>query len=223
MVIYKVSHEDYFQFTEIIATRYDYKFEYVAGDIVHLQDGEALPSWYIDYVLSNDFATYQIKIPRIEHLMSATKKHDIIIANVNFALKLQTRGKNISIYSQGAAVYIEIKETVRIPDLVAVKTNEEKRNKMHDILNPVALFEVLSKSTKKTDKMEEYKTIESVVEYVMIDQNKPYLNINRRISETKWEEEIFTSLNDQVKLESLNTNISLSEVYEGINWNEKED
>jgi Uma2 family endonuclease len=138
---------------------------------------------------------------------------------------MATIDKNIVIYSQSASIYIEIKEVVRIPDLAAAKIKEEKRNKLHELLNPIALFEVFSKSTKKideTEKLEEYKSIESVVEYVMIDQNRPYVSINRRITETKWEQETFTSMSSNIHLISLETHIPLSEIYKNIDWEEKE-
>jgi Uma2 family endonuclease len=222
MVVYKLSHEEFFQFTEKLASVEDFKFEYADGKVFPIQGGESLPSWYISYVLSQDFPSYQIKT---NFNMATTKRHDTIVSNLHALLKWQTKGKQYAVYVQGTSVYVEVKEVIRVPDLVATKRNEEKRNKMHELLNPLALFEVFSKSTKKideTEKLEEYKSIESVVEYVMIDQSKPYVNLHRRITENKWEQETFTSLNSAVHLTSLETTISLSEIYENIDWNEKE-
>lgn len=222
MVVYKLSHEEFSQFTQKLEGVEDFKFEYVAGNIFPIQGGKPLPSWYIDYVLSEDFPLYQIKT---DFNMAATKKHDRIVSNLHLILGWATRDKNIVIYSQSASIYIEIKEIVRIPDLVAAKINEEKRNKMHELLNPLALFEVFSKSTKKideTDKLEEYKSIESVVEYVMIEQSRPYVNVNRRITETKWEQETFSSLSEVITLTSIGTSLPLSEIYRNVDWEEKE-
>jgi Uma2 family endonuclease len=221
-VIYKLSHEEFFQFTEKLASVEDFKFEYANGKVFPLQGGESLPSWYIDYVLSQDFPSYQIKT---NFNMAATTKHDTIVSNLHILLGSAVKGKDIIIYSQSTNIYIEIKETIRVPDIVATKRSGQKRNKMHELLNPLALFEVFSKSTKKideTEKLEEYKSIESVVEYVMIDQQKPYVSLHRRVQESKWEQETFTALNSAVHLTSLATTISLSDIYENIDWDEKE-
>ncbi|GAB4115141.1 MAG: hypothetical protein OHK0057_01220 [Thermoflexibacter sp.] len=87
------------------------------------------------------------------------------------------------------------------------------------MLNPLAIIEILSKSTKNLDqtrKMEAYQSIETLIAYILIDQYKPYVVIHRRISANKWEQEYLTSMSSKVDLESIGYSLSLSEIYEGV-------
>jgi Uma2 family endonuclease len=221
MAIFKVSLDDFYEIVEKMEATTHFRFEYVRGEIFPVQGGEPLPKHYLESILYKDFPHH---LTEIETPM-ATKRHDKIIANLQRFLSFRTMDSDIVLYSQGTYVYIELKGTVRIPDLAAAKESTEKRNKKHQLLNPRTLFEIFSKSTQKideTEKLEEYKSIASVEEYVMIAQDTPHVSVHRRVNNTDWGQENLNNLSDTLYLQSMETSISLSEIYKNINWEEQE-
>jgi Uma2 family endonuclease len=202
--------EDYYKFTERVAGR----FEFADNQIIEANIGEAVEDSLIAYILSDDFDTNEL--PEFE---MPTLLHDILVSNIHILLGLLLKGTSFRPYSQLTAVYAEDKNKNRLPDIVVVKKEEENRNKKYQLLNPIFLIEVLSKSTQKidqTDKLEEYQGIESVQEYMMVSQDQVKVTIYRRITAKKWEEEIFTELTEKVVIQSLNIELSLKDIYEDV-------
>jgi Uma2 family endonuclease len=190
-------------------------FEYVEGQIFPVQSMKAVEESLIDYVLSADFdekeITTQFDMP--------TQKHDRIVTNLYGNFFIITKKKKIMVYAQATTVLIPEIGRGRNPDIVLVDEKNEKRNKLHQILNPIAVFEVLSKSTQakdKSDKLTEYQQIESLQAYVIISQFETQVTIFQRIAKNKWEQEILSSAEESFFLKCVETEIYLKDIYEGI-------
>ncbi len=210
------SYEDYLTFLEK-AEEGDiaHKFQYFDGEIIPAHSGTPLPEWFVSYVLSEDFGTQPITLI----FEMPTQNHDIITSNLHGILGIFSRDKDVRVYSQGTYIRLEVSSKTPLPDIVLTSKSGEKRNKYHQLLNPLAVIEILSKSTKnldQTQKMEAYQSIETLVEYVLIDQYKLHVAIHRRISQNKWEQEYLTDMSSKVHLESIGYSLSLSEIYEGV-------
>lgn len=210
------SYEDYLAFIQR-AEEGDIqpKFQYFDGEIIPTNTGTPLPEWFVSYVLSDDFGTQPITLI----FDMPTQNHDIITSNLHGLLYDFSKGKDVRVYSQGTYIHLEVSSRTPLPDIVITSKSEEERNKYHQLLNPLAIVEILSKSTKKfdqTQKMEAYQSIETLMEYVLIDQYKPHVAAHRRISENKWEQEYLTQMSQQLHLGSINYSMTLSEVYEGV-------
>ena len=105
--------------------------------------------------------------------------------------------------------------------MVADKAREQ-RNQQHQVLNPL---EVLSKSTAakdKSDKLEEYQTLESLQDYVIIWQDTPKAVVYRKISPNKWEQEILTGPEAILTLQTLAVSVPLKYLYAGVDFSETE-
>jgi Uma2 family endonuclease len=93
------------------------------------------------------------------------------------------------------------------------------------VKNPVLIVEVLSPDTEeydRTDKFFKYRKIESFKEYVLISQNKMWVEVFYR-QEGKdgkpldlWLYSAYSSESDQIQLRSLAIEISIKELYEGV-------
>jgi len=210
------SYEDYLAFLERAEEgAIPQKFQYFDGEIIPTNTDKPLPEWFVSYVLSNDFGTQPITLI----FDMPTQNHDIITSNLHTALGIFSKGKDLRVYSQGTYIRLELSTKTAMPDLVLTSKSEEKCNNYHQLLNPLAVVEILSKSTKKFDqiqKMGAYQHIETLVEYVLIDQYTPHIWVYRRISENKWEQEYFTQMTNNLRLESVDYSMSLSEIYEGV-------
>ena len=143
----------------------DAKFEFVNGHIIPLYEINPVEESFIDFVLSPGFDPQLIS----KVFEMPTQLHDLIVSNLHILLGILFKKTNYRIYSQSSHVFIQWIEGSRIPDLVVVDKKSEKRNKMHQILNPVLMIEVLSKSTQNIDKsvkLEEYQSLDTLEEYL---------------------------------------------------------
>lgn len=83
---------------------------------------------------------------------------------------------------------------------------------------PKLIVEVLSSSTKAFDadeKFEDYKKIDALEEYVLISQDKPYVQCYRRQSDGTWKATVYER-NEQVYLESIELRFDILELYRGL-------
>jgi Uma2 family endonuclease len=212
------SYEDYLAFLERAEEGdIQQKFQYFDGEIIPTNTEKPLPEWFVSYVLSNDFGTQPITLI----FDMPTQNHDIITSNLHGLLYTFSKGKDVRVYSQGTYIRLEMSSRTPLPDIVITSKSEEERNKYHQLLNPLAIIEILSKSTRKFDqmqKMEAYQSIETLMEYVLIDQYKPHVAVHRRISANKWEQEYLTKMSQQLHLGSISYSLTLSEIYEGVEF-----
>jgi Uma2 family endonuclease len=106
------------------------------------------------------------------------------------------------------------------PDLVVVCGDPFFTDEHVDtITNPKVIVEVLSPSTADYDsggKFRLYRTLDSFQEYVLISQDEAEVQVYRKKSSEFWNIEIVTRLDAMVRLESIQVEFPLSEVYRGI-------
>lgn len=82
--------------------------------------------------------------------------------------------------------------------------------------NPLLIVEVLSPSTERIDlseKLNNYISIESLLEYVVVSQNTPYLRVFRR--RCNWLTESYYA-DDTVNLESVGLEIKVEQIYRRV-------
>jgi Uma2 family endonuclease len=211
----KITQDDYYKFVERVEAR----FEFDGKNIVALHSGIPVDESLVAYVLSDDFEPKNLPF-----FPMATEQHDNIVSNLHTFLGNIFRTTDFRVYSQQTGVAVaslEEDNKSRLPDLIVVKKGGQQRNAKHEVINPIVLIEVLSKSTQKIDKsekLEEYQALESLQEYIMIAQDQPKVVRYRRIGEKKWEEEIFDSLQETIKVTSLSIEINLQTIYEDVSF-----
>ncbi|HEX8369915.1 MAG TPA: Uma2 family endonuclease, partial [Pyrinomonadaceae bacterium] len=84
------------------------------------------------------------------------------------------------------------------------------------LLNPIAVFEVLSKSTEKRDrgdKAEDYYRLESLKDYVLVSQNRVRVEHFSRQKNNEWTLKIYENLEEVLELKSINCQIPLKLIY----------
>ncbi len=108
------------------------------------------------------------------------------------------------------------------PDvLVVCETPKYFDNNEVLLINPVLIVEVLSRSTGKYDrttKFDEYKTLASFKEYVLIDQKKCYVETRFQEEPNLWREHTYTELSEKVMLKSVDCAIEMSMIYRKIEF-----
>lgn len=207
-------------FAKFIEKIIEQKVEFAGGEFIPVHDTKPLPSDLVDYILSDDFDEKELTF----QFPMATEKHDDITSNIHTIFGILARkNQTMKVYSQGTLIYIHLNGKTRIPDVVIVAKNNNYRDELHRVFTPLVAIEVLSKSTQakdKTEKLEEYQSIDSLQSYVLISQDKPQAVIYSRIEEDLWQQQILKGLDKEMKIESIDSQISLKEIYESIAFEE---
>jgi len=101
------------------------------------------------------------------------------------------------------------------PDIMAACEEDTNGNDYYRT-NPILIVEVLSKPTQRTDlneKLDSYKQIDSLLEYVVVSQNTPWIRIYRR--RNNWQLEAFGA-EDSLVLESIDLELPVTDIYRRV-------
>lgn len=158
----------------------------------------------------------------ITKLPMARGPHNEIIMNVGTALNIsiKSNGKKYRVLGGQQKVYLPTLNFGVFPDVLVVTDKPLYWDENQVLLiNPILIIEVLSKGTKKYDrngKFTEYKTLESFQEYLLIDQNKCYVESHFREGSNVWKGTDYKDINDSIFLKSIDCTISIADIYENI-------
>lgn len=89
------------------------------------------------------------------------------------------------------------------------------------LINPLLVVEVLSKSTASYDKrakFDKYKTLESFKEYVLVEQNKCYVEVRYQLRKGLWQETIYEDINEKINLQSIGIQLDIKDIYQNITF-----
>lgn len=158
----------------------------------------------------------------ITKLPMARGPHNEIIMNVGNALKnvFKARGKKYRVFGGQQKVYLPALNFGVYPDvLVITDTPKYWDDNQVLLINPIVVIEVLSKGTKKYDrsgKFSEYKTLESFKEYILIDQNKCFIETHFKEKTHVWQGTDYNDITGSIYLKSLDCSIDIADIYENI-------
>ena len=148
--------------------------------------------------------------------------HDMISGNVYAALHSFARSGSCLAFTSNMKLKIDAHNLYLYPDamLICGKPQFEK-NRTDVVLNPILLVEVLSKSTESYDrgkKFEFYRTLATVQEYLLIDQERLYVEHYRKLHMGRWEYTVVPGFDETVKLQSIQLEIPIQLLYEQVDW-----
>ncbi|MEG4197078.1 Uma2 family endonuclease [Microcoleus sp. Pol12A5] len=149
------------------------------------------------YVSPEDYLAAE-KVSPIKHeyrqgeiyaMAGASKAHVIISGNVFALLRNHLRGSGCIPYMADMKVMLDTSNFYYYPD-VAVSCDERDKNAGEDFIRyPRLIVEVLSQTTAafdRGDKFADYRTSESLQEYVLINQERVSVECFRRNAEGFW-------------------------------------
>jgi Uma2 family endonuclease len=153
----------------------------------------------------------------------ATREHNLIETNIVRELSLQVKDRDCEVY--GGNMKVRVPVSYRYPDATVVCGTPMFEDLETDVLlNPTAIFEVLSRSTEtydRGDKFAEYRRRESLQAYVLVSQLTPHIEIYKRQG-NDWLFSEVSGLEAVVKLESIGCTLNLTEVYEKVDFSQAE-
>ena len=151
-------------------------------------------------------------------MTGASNFHDDIVTNVIIALGNKLRSSGCKPRTADTALRTAIKR-VRRPD-VTIDCAESQPNS-YESHNPIAAFEVLSPTTRKTDgglKLTEYQHHPTLQTIVHIDPDRMDVAVFRRDDTGAWSGENLTSASDQIQIAGTPAVLTLAEIYDGLSF-----
>jgi Uma2 family endonuclease len=154
----------------------------------------------------------------IFQMAGVKRNHSTISQNISRSMGNQLEEKPCEVH--GSDIKILIREGHYVyPDVSVVcdEINFDANNTT--LFNPIVIFEILSKSTEARDrgeKAEDYFKLESLRDFVMIAQNRYRVEHYSRIEGGKWTFEVLESLENMLVLDSINSEISLKNIYSKV-------
>jgi Uma2 family endonuclease len=157
----------------------------------------------------------------------ASPEHNQIVANVVTEFNVQLKKRPCIVYPSDLPLKAEKREHGRYPDVTVVcgEPQFHKSKYLKALLNPTVLVEVLSTSTEEFDretKIEEYRSIPSLREYLLIAQDRCHVEHYVRQAANQRLLTEFNDMQDAIHLPSINCRLILSDVYDKVKRPEAE-
>jgi len=179
---------------------------------------------YIEYYSETDYLDAERAAPvRHEYvagevfaMAGASKVHGTLAGNAFIALRQHLRGKPCGVWMADMKVRVKVDSAYYYPDVVvtcdAVDLGPDSPKDYVEA--PKLVLEVLSDSTEPVDRREKllsYRRLESLEEYVLIDQNKAWVEVYRRTPDG-WVQDVYEA-GASVRLASVDLAVPLAELY----------
>jgi Uma2 family endonuclease len=162
---------------------------------------------------------------KITPMPGGTFNHSLIATNTSTALNLaieNSANEKFLVCNSDMKIYVPKLLSVVYPDAVVVFQQPQYYNGRYDIItNPLLVVEVTSPSTSKYDrglKYIHYKTLPSFKEYVIIEQDFPWVTASFKTAENTWNDVEATQLDQSVFLRSINCSIDLKRIYKNVEF-----
>ncbi len=150
--------------------------------------------------------------------------HNTLALNIAAFLKYALRGKAFRFFAGDVKVWIPRYRKLTYPDVMAISGEPVPYSSRTDTLtNPCLIVEILSRSTEeydRTDKFRFYRSLDSLREYVMVDQYRLEVQQYVKTEEGFWLYRVYESLEDVIAFSAINTEMSIGEIYDGIQLEE---
>lgn len=161
----------------------------------------------------------------IVEMSGGSPEHSLLGNRIGRLLGNQLDEKGCLVYSSGVKIKVPTLPPYRYADVSALcgQPVYEDLGKQRLLVNPVLIVEILSPSTEKYDrdiKFKAYKSIESLREYLLISQEEKFVVLYSKYNEKFWIQSEYVS-GETLKLESVDCELSVDEIYQGIIFSEE--
>lgn len=145
--------------------------------------------------------------------------HSRLQRNILIALDTPLRDRGCESFTSDFRVRVSARMYV-YPDVSVVCGQPLLADDHKDILlNPVAIFEVLSPTTEKFDrgvKLQHYRTIESLKEYILVDQDQVRIEQYTRQDGNIWTLRDHQVLEEELTMNSIGVSLPLRRIYDRV-------
>jgi Uma2 family endonuclease len=178
------------------------------------------PSMSVEEYLQIDRSSIETRYEYIDGYVSmlagGTLDHTTIGANIISILRHSMRGTPCRVFTSDARV--RLSSTRFVYPNASISCDEQDRGQSDNVQSPRLVVEVLSPSTEGYDRGRKfgfYRECPTIQEYLLIDAQRPMLEVYRREKHDLW---IFRAyrLDADVELTNLGVRFPVSDVYEDV-------
>lgn len=178
------------------------------------------------YMTEAEYLAHEIRSPvrneyvagHIYAMTGASLRHNVITLNIASLLRNHLRGSPCRAFMADAKLRVAKTHSIYYPDVLvtcdprhlSVSTSD------HLVDTPRLIVEVLSESTAGTDrreKLQAYRSLPSLLEYMLVSQDEALLEIHRRSGDIGWQIITLTP-GDPVELQSVELTTDFPAIYE---------
>jgi Uma2 family endonuclease len=180
-----------------------------------------------EYLELEEKALYksEYKDGEIIPMTGETGNHNKITLAIAAILLYALRRKKYEVFMGDMRLWIPQYKEYTYPDVMVTDGNAVYTGKNNTtITNPLLIVEVLSKSTKnydQGDKFTFYRSIPQFKEYFLVQQNQYQVMHYSKTNEGEWIFREYKCEDDIVKLQHLDFEISLVDIYQDVNFEDK--
>ena len=146
-------------------------------------------------------------------------EHNLIAMNLGREISSALKDRPCLVLGSEMKVWMAAANTFAYPDLSGLCGRPEFHDERRDVYtNPAFIIEILSDSTETYDrggKFHRYQTLPSLREYVLVSQHTIAVDVYRR-HEAGWLYQSLQSLDDTLRLDSVDAAPPLAEIYRGV-------
>ena len=157
---------------------------------------------------------------RIFAMAGASEPHTEIVDNITYLIYPQLRKSGCRASTHDTKVRPKTATNYHYPDIVIrCGTPQYEDDKKDILLNPIAIFEVLSPSTESYDRVVKYNRyleIESLRDYVLVSQSVARVEHHAKNEAGEWHTRIYTRLTDTFTLAGVAASLTLADIYDRI-------
>ena len=163
---------------------------------------------------------YEYYEGEVFEMSGGSPEHSRLGNRVGFLLERELFARDCSVYNSEVHIKVPAMLPYRYADVSAVcdKPVYEDSGSRRLLVNPTLIVEVLSPSTEEFDrdlKFKAYKSIESLLEYLLVSQDKKFITLFTRHNEKFWFQSEYVE-SESLELKSLHCGLKVDEVYRGI-------
>jgi Uma2 family endonuclease len=159
-------------------------------------------------------------------MTGGTTNHNRLVVDFCTYLNLALMEQNSEVFAGDVRLWISQYREYTYPDVMVVQEKPiYQLPGTTTITNPSLIVEVLSKSTKARDlgdKFRYYRSIPEFKEYILIDQYSVLVEHFVKTVDGKWVLTEYETKEEVLKLESVQFEITLQELYKRVNFSETE-
>ncbi len=155
----------------------------------------------------------------ITAMAGGTPNHSLICNSIGGIFKSQLKGQNCFAFNSDLQIATSEQRYVYADASVICGELEMSEVNKNAVKNPTIIVEVLSESTADYDRGKKllfYLQIPSFQEYILIDQDRFFVQVYSKINDGQWTMNIYDKINQVIHLQSIAIVIEMNDLYEGV-------
>lgn len=155
-------------------------------------------------------------------MAGGSHNHNEICSNISAETRVRLRGTSCRQFGSEAKLLVNENGLYTYPDAMLVCGDVQTTNDTTQvILNPTVIFEVYSPSSERYDRGEKfrlYRPLPSFQEYILVHQDRPYVEQQLRQDDGSWRTYFVEGLEETLNLRTVDLALPLRQIYEFVDW-----